>query len=408
MLITKLNKVFNEIYLIKFIVTLVLVFTICGCQSINNNQQAKLGIPVNLNLFIDQDFPSYKQVQVESVKNIFKLDEDIQTLVNEELLPIPNKTKRAERLLRLIFQNKDQGINYLSSANIVASEAFHSNTANCLSLTIMAYALATKADLEIRFQEIDIPEFWIRNGQYSMLTGHVNLLILAPKNPQLMVVFGSTNLQIDFDPYIAKKQFSRHLIDKSKVVAMFYNNKAAQAIVDNKYDVAYAYLKSAIVTLPTYSNSWGNLGLLYRLTNHYDFAEKTYQYALSLDKNNFTTLSNYSILLKMNGDIETHKLIQNKIEKKRRENPYYYAMLGDEAAFKNDFKKALQYYKKAINLNRNIHEFYYGLAKVYYRLNAVKKAKKAMGRAIKLNKVAGIDDQYIAKLNFFKSTEFTH
>lgn len=373
-----------------------------ACQSPNANHNIYSHPLSKQNLFIDHAFPNYQRVQVETKKEIFELDQDIQTLVEQELLTIPNEKKRATKLLRLIFKNKEQGINYLSSANIGASEAFHNNTANCLSLTIMAYALATKADLEMRFQEVSIPEFWVRNEQYSMLTGHVNLLILAPKNPQLEIFYGSKDLQIDFDPYIAKKQFPRHIINKNKVISMFYNNKAAQAIVDNKYDVAYAYLKSAITLLPGYSNSWGNLGLLYRLTNHLDIAEKTYQHALSLNKNNLTTLSNYSILLKMNGEVQTYKAIQDKIEKKRQNNPYYYAMLGDEAAYENDLLKALQYYKKAIHLKRNIHEFYYGLAKVYYRLNEVANAKQALNKAIKLNELSDIDDQYIAKLNLIK------
>jgi len=397
----------NPCIVTRLIATLLSLFLV-ACQSTSVSLQNKFYVSANENLFVDQYFPNYKKTQIESPQKIFKLDSDIQTMVEEKLLPIPNKTKRAGHLLRLIFKNKDEGINYLSTANIDASEAFHSNTANCLSLTIMAYALATKANLDIHFQEVNIPEFWVRNGHYSMLTGHVNLLIKTPKKTNATILYNSKNLQIDFDPYIAKKKFPRHIINKSRVISMFYNNKAAQAIVDGNYDAAYAYLKSAIETTPNVSNVWGNLALLYRLTNHISFAEQTYKYALSLDKNNFTVLSNYSILLKINGDIEAYNKIQRKIENKRQNNPYYYAMLGDEAAFKNDLQKAVTYYKKAIYLNKNIHEFYFGLAKVYYRLKAINNAENAIKKAIRLNKSTHIDKQYIAKLNLFKSTELTH
>ncbi len=60
---------------------------------------------------------------------------------------------------------------------MTAAQAYHSKSANCMSLTIMAYAMATHAGMNVAFQEVDIPEYWVRNGKYSLLTGHVNLLV---------------------------------------------------------------------------------------------------------------------------------------------------------------------------------------------------------------------------------------
>jgi len=389
-------------------ILLLLSLTLFACQSTNDQLNTSLTNVSIKNLLIDGAFPTYQQVKIETAQELFELDDDIQQIVEEQILPIPNKTRRAKKLLRLIFINKNQGMDYLSSANITASEAFHSKTANCLSLTILAYSLAKKSNLEIRFQEVEIPEFWTRNGQYSLLTGHVNLSIVQAKYKQSVLFYGSKSLQIDFDPYTTKNHFPRHVIKKSKVISMFYNNKAAQAIVDKKYDVAYAYLKSAITILPNYSNTWGNLGLLYRLTNQFDLAENTYLHALALNNNNLTALSNLAILFKMKGNNNASEIIQRKIENKRKNNPYYYAMKGDEAVFANNLPKALGFYKKAIRLNRNIHEIYFSLAKVYFRMNETVKAENAINRAIKLNKLTDIDDQYIAKLNLIKSTELPH
>ncbi|MBL4908643.1 MAG: tetratricopeptide repeat protein [Alteromonadaceae bacterium] len=392
-------------YQLVYLIFSVLLLSSCQASSSLSDSQ---NITVREDLFNDQAFTTYIKTVIETEQQIFHLDDDIKRIVAERIIPVKDPQKRAKKLLRQIFKNRSIGIVYSSSANLVASEAFHNNTANCLSLTIMAYALAKEANLNMRFQQVDIPEYWVRNEQYNMLTGHVNLLLLTDKFANTQVIYGRGNLQIDFDPYVSKKTFPSHLIDKKRVVAMFYTNKGAQALVDNHYDIAYAYLKAAVVTDPSFSNGWGNLGLLYRLSNYKNLAEQTYLHALNLDAENNTVLSNYAYLLKMNGNFTQYENITRKLENKRKHNPYYQALLADEANYQGDYKAAIQYYKKAIKLNSNIHEFYFELAKIYYRLNALNKAKKAMRKAIALNHIPRTERQYVAKLNFLKTVNQTY
>jgi tetratricopeptide (TPR) repeat protein len=385
----------------NLVLALSLSLLLTACQSVNSKNN--LAIVLNEQLLNDQLFVNFQETVIESEQNIFALTPDIKLMVSEKLMPVTDPQKRAVTLLRQIFKNRDIGLIYSSSADLVAADAFHNNTANCLSLTIMAYALAKEAKLNMRFQQVDIPEFWVRNGRYNMLTGHVNLLLIAGKPLGTSVVYGRGNLQIDFDPYVAKKTFPAHIIDKKRVTAMFYNNKAAQAIVDNNYDSAYAYIKASVIADPSYSSGWGALGLLYRLTGNFDLAEQTYQYSLTLDKDNLTVLSNYAILLKMNGDIEAYNQINANLARKRQHNPYYQALLADEANYQGDYLTAIKFYKKAIRLNENVHEFYFELAKIYYHLQYLDKAKWAIRKAIALNRIPRIEHQYVAKLNFLKA-----
>ena len=356
-------------------------------------------------LFNDQAFQNYSKINIENEQQIFYLDDDIKKIVATKLLPINDPKDRAKNLLKQIFKNRNVGIVYSNTANLTASDTFHSNQANCLSLTIMAYALAKEANLNMRFQEVDIPEFWVRNGQYNMLTGHVNLLLITDKFANSQVVYGRGQLQIDFDPYVLKKKFPSHFIDKKRVVAMYYVNKAAQAIVDKRYIESYAYSKAAIIEDPSFSNAWGNLGLLYRLNNLYNLAEQTYLHALKLDHENNTVLSNYAYLLKLNGNISQYESITTKLKNKRKHNPYYQALLADEANYRGDYLTAIKHYRKAIALDNSIHEFYFGLAKVYYHLKKLHKAKRALKQAIAHNRIPTTERLYIAKLNFLKAVK---
>ena len=374
-----------------------------GCQATSTQ---KMVVKTNYALLNDDHFASDKLV--ETPAQIFALDNNTQQFIRSKLLTVRDEKQRAAELLDLIFKNRDVTFAYQSSANLTASEAFQTNKANCLSLTIMAYSLAQAANLAVRFQEVNIPEFWVRNGQYSMLTGHVNLLLLPASEPGTTLVYGSKNLQIDFDPYIAKKQFSKKFIDKNTVIAMFYNNKGAQAVVDEQFHKAYAYFKAAVETKPDFSTGWSNLALLYRLNHLNTLAKKTYQYALKLNKNNLTALANYAILLNMNGERAQAKQINQLLHRKRQNNPYYQALLADEAFYREDYKQAIKFYRKAIDLNPKIHEFYFGLAKIYYKLALMNKAKRAMKKAIALNKIKSVKHQYVAKLNFLNALENTH
>lgn len=377
-----------------------------ACQNTNNARVDH--IKNNKALYLDNVFPKYIDVPIESEQEIFAINDEMKLMVETRLKPEKDIRKRAVKLLEQIFSNDERSLDYEYGANFTAIDAYKNNQANCLSLTIMAYVLAKEAGLNVDFQDVNVPEFWVRNGQYNQLTGHVNLLIKKPPHPNEVVVWGNDLIQIDFDPYVTKKQFTRNIIGKNTVLAMYYNNKGAQALVNLEYATAYAYFKASTLIDPAFSVGWGNLGILYRLTNQHDLAIKTYRYALTLDDKNFTAMTNLAFILKLNGENEEVKQIEELLHRKRINNPYYHALLADEAFFDGNNNAAIKHYKKAIKLNKGIHEFYYELARVYYKNNELELAKATMKKAISINKGEAVERQYIAKLNFLKQMDASH
>ena len=116
-------------------------------------------------------------------------------------------------------------------------------------------------------------------------------------------------------------------------------------------------------------------------------------------------MANLSMLLHLNGLYDEARILDSHIMHKRASNPYYYALLADERFYKGAYNQAISHYKKAIKLNDNIHEFYFGLAKVYYKLNNIKKAEYYVKKAIAKNRSPQLDEQYLAKLNILKKIE---
>lgn len=391
-----LNQLYTRSLLVAFCLLIV------SCQSTVANVD---DTPIFTELYLDDNFLSERPILIESEGEVFALDDEMKSMVSEKLLTVRAPNKRAKRLLRHIFSKDNIDLAYQSAANLTASQAYHSQTANCMSLTIMAYALAKEAGLDVKFQDVKVPEYWVRNGQYNMLTGHVNLILTEAKVPNKTVVYGRELLQIDFDPDIYKKSFPKRVINKNTVLAMFYNNKGAHELVDKNYALSYAYFKQATLVDPSFSSAWGNLGILYKLNNLNEFAEKAYKHAVDLDGNNLTALTNLSFLLEINEDFEQASKIEKMLHDKRIKNPYYHALLADEAFFNGENEKALKHYKRAIRMNNKVHEFYYGIAKVYFALDQIKRAESAMNKALAYNRASSIESQYIAKLNFLKESD---
>lgn len=359
-------------------------------------------------IYLDNQFHVENPYQIETENELFRLDDEMSAMVNTKLVNSLTTKQKARVLLEHIFNEENIALSYEGNANFTATKTYHGKKANCMSLTIMAYALAKAANMNVNFQQVKVPEYWVRNGQYNLLTGHVNLLVRENTADKKHLVWGSKSTLIDFDPFVAKKNFPSQVIEKNTILAMFYNNKGAEAMVYNNYPLAYQYLKEATLVDPQFSAAWGNLGILYKLTGHYESAEYAYLKAITLNHNNLTSWGNLALLLNMEGRVEEALPIEEHIHKSRLANPYYHALLGNEALMNNAYQAALSHYKKAIQLDDEQHEFYFGLAKTYYKQDNYRLAKRAMTKAISLTNMKNTQRQYIAKLNFLKVNEPTN
>lgn len=389
--------------LVEFLLFAQIVFLLSACQTSNKLQKDYL-YSERSGTYLDEKFIGHQDVVIETPNEIFALSDEMKVIAKSIAAERSTHEKTA-KLLQHFFSAENIKLAYKSGANVIATEAFQNKEANCLSLTILAYAIAQEAKLSVAFQRVDIPEFWVRNGRVNMLTGHINLSILAQKTPQKVVFWQRNQMEIDFDPFVLKRSFPKHKISKNTVLAMFYNNKGANAMIIGNYVTAYAYIRASTRIDPLFSPAWGNLGVLYRLTGSEQTAMETYRYAIHLNPSNLTSMSNLSMLLHVNGNLEEAKKLDNYIIRKRANNPYYYALLGDERLYQGAYTKAIAHYKKAIRLDDSIHDFYFGLAKVYLKLDEVEKAQRYMLKAIAKNRSPQIDKQYLAKLNILKKVE---
>jgi len=374
---------------------------IAGCSSSAQIQRVETATLLNDNAFAD-----YKNFYIETEEEVFHLDKEAINFVRRTVNPIDDPVDRMESLVRSIFDRSKFNLLYMGSANTTAMETFNNRAANCLSMSIMTYSLAKHAGFSVRFQDVLIPEYWTRREGYSLLNGHVNLQ-LVPKSSGSVIHLLTNGYEVDFDPQDTRRHFKKRYVGKNTIMSMFYNNKGADALLNQSYSKAYAYFRQAAVVDPEFESTWVNMGILYRIHGLFESAELSYQQALYLDDQNLTAWENMAFLYEFTGRHEEAASIEARVDRKRHDNPFYHFILGEQEFEDGNIELALKHYRDALRLDKSKHEIYFGLAKAYAHLGDVTRSQRYLKKARDKSRSHQDQDKYQGKLDFLSRRDET-
>lgn len=341
----------------------VAMLLLTGCQ---NSANQPLFSQHDSSLLVDAQF-SEPKVEIETAEQIFAVPEDVVKELRQRVMMYGDAQDRSMALLSFIFNDGRDVLEYVNSATLIASDTLLKRQANCLSLTILAYSLANAIGFDTQFQDVDVPEYWITRSGSSMLNGHVNLVVNPAAKLQGLnnVVYHQSSYLIDFDRVPSRTKLKTTEVSRNAIISMFYNNKAADAILSKNYDVAYQYLKAAIRIAPELSGNWNNLAVLYRHKQLFEAAEQVYMHSLALEPDHSNTMANLAMLYQLTGRQEQAAVLESKVARKRQVNPFYFVMLGNEAYELQDADTALRHYRHSLKLQPNTPEALFGMARAY-------------------------------------------
>lgn len=374
------------------------IFTVC-CSTLLACQSTESYVSPSKPLFYDQGFTDFNEVNIETEEQVFYLDDTAKAFIETVTPSNKNKIEQMEALVKAIFDHSNLDLLYSGNANTVANETFRNRAANCLSLSIMTYALAREAGFKVDFQEIMIPEYWTRREGFSLLNGHINLKLLAPQEPNLFVL-QPRSYHVDFDPQSSRRSLPRKTVGKQAVLAMFYNNKAADALLAKDYTTAYAYFREALTLNPKFNSAWINLGILYRLSGYFEEAKNAYLHALSLNPESLTAWENLAYLYTYTGQSDLAEEILTRVERKRNDNPYYHVNLGEQKMEQHNWDEALAHFRNALSLDRTKHEVYFGLARAYFQIGELQTSERYLKLAKNKARNRQDGERYQSKLDF--------
>ncbi|AQS39668.1 TPR repeat [Shewanella psychrophila] len=316
------------------------------------------------------------------------------TLSNKDILP--------HEWLANYIDAENGGFEYRDYRTRTAGETYGDRAGNCMSLVLLTAALADVVGVDVEFQDIEVPPVWDKQGNFYLINGHVNLRLIPRKTSDR--IFVSTRaIQIDFLPERAVRAYSKTRVDKQTVLAMFYNNVAAESLVIGDYDKAYGLLKLGLQQKSDYVPALNTLAVLYRYKGLDQQAETLYKLALSVSEHNMNALYNYAILLGSQDRLDEWAKIHKVLELDRIANPYYYYDMAQQAYFDREYQDALLWYKRAVDKADYRHEFYFGLSRAYWATGNERLAKKNMEKALSLTRDEDNKIRYQAKLHAMKS-----
>jgi len=355
----------------------------------------------------DELFPNHTNTQIESEQDVFAVSDEMKAFIESSIKKNVTYESQVKALAHNIFEHSSLALIYENEANTIASETFANKTANCLSLTIMTYALADYAGYGAEFQQVDGPELWVRREQTSLLNRHVNLKLFEKLrySENIVYQFRSTVYEVDFNQELPSSYYPKKNITKNTVLAMFYNNKGVDALINNDFNQAYAYFKQAIITDDQLLDAYTNLGLLYRRMGRLDWAEQNYLLALKISPDDGSALENLAVLYRRTEREHAADKILRELEIKRKSNPFYHYHLGIEDLEKSQLTQARKHFRNAIKLHRKNHEFYFAMARTLYLMGDKKTSQRYMKLAKKFSNSETERLKYQYKLDAYSSVQ---
>lgn len=308
----------------------------------------------------------------------------------------------AHEWLARYIDAENGGFEYRDNDTRTAAETYNDRAGNCMSLVLLTAALADELGVDVEFQDIEVPPVWDKQGNFYLINGHVNLRLL-PGIARDTVFVSKKAIQVDFLPERAVRGFQKIKVNKQTVLAMYYNNVAAESLVAGDYDRAYGLLKLGIEQAPDYVPGLNTLAVLYRYKGLDEQAEQLYKLALEVSANNINALYNYAILLSSQDRLDEWAEVHKVLELERIGNPYYYYDMAQQAYFDREYQDALIWYKRAVDKADYRHEFYFGLSRAYWATGDERRAQKNMQKALSLTRDENSKVRYQAKLHAMKS-----
>ncbi len=283
---------------------------------------------------------------------------------------------RRERLLslhRAISGNATLGIDYDPAAEGTAAEAFHRQSANCLSYANLFIALAREADLDARYQWVEVRPQWTRLGERVAVRLHVNAAVHMNNRDRYMV---------DIDPLPSRDIAGTSEITDRDAQALFHSNIAMDALSREQLLEAWTHAVRALQLSPAMSHLWVNVGAVYRRAEQYRAAEGAYLQALALDPYERSAMNNLMVLYDLEGNREQYAYWAERVDRYRDSNPYYHAWLGDQAGEEGDWRGALGHYQAALALQPEDANLHFALGLIYEQLDEPKAALRYVEQAL--------------------------
>ena len=347
--------------------------------------------------FADAQFaPPSEPIYPEAV---FALSPAMQRYLDREITDKLRTRGRQQALIDALYSKGELRLEYDSAQTRNAAQAFDARSGNCLSLVIMTAAFAKGLGLAVQYQSLYTDETLARSGDIHFIVDHINLSLGRRLSDFVGTVRYPEVLTVDFlPPKDTSKQRVRQLSERT-VLAMYMNNRAAEALARGRLNDAYWWAREAIVQDAAFTRAYNTLGVVYRRHGNLPEAERALAYALAREPKNPQILSNLVQLLADQGRVAEAGALRQRLAHLETEPPFFFYERGQAAMRGGDYAVARDLFAREVARAPYYHEFHYALALAHAKLGDAAQARKHLALAMESSTTRGDHDLYAAKLD---------
>ncbi len=363
------------------------------------------GPEVSDGLFNDRLFPPPSERI--SAEDVFALSDEMKRYLSVDIAPQLRSQGARQGLVEALRKPGELKLDYDSVMTRNAAQAFAARSGNCLSLVIMTAAFAKQLDLPVTYQSVLSSDAVSRSGNIQFFVGHVNLTLGdRPKGLNLARSSRDDLMTIDFLPPQEASGLSTRIVDEASIVAMFMNNRAAEALARGRVDDAYWWARAAIGQERRFVSAYNTLGVVYHRHGNLAEAEKVFTYALAREPGNIHVMSNLVRLLDQMGRTVEATALASKLRQLDPRPAFSDFDRGMEALRDGHPAAAKDLFAREVERDPYYHEFRFWLGIAYLGLGELGQAQQQLALAREYATTRKERDLYSAKLDRLRSGHF--
>lgn len=337
-----------------------------------------------------------------SAEDILSASEPMKQYARDVIAPRLKWQTAHAALIDVLADRSQLKLTYDAETTRTASEAFEARAGNCMSLVLMTAAFARELGSPFRFLSVRVDESWGHEGDLLMFAGHVNIRLGPGAVANHHGDLTGESVLVDFLPSADLRRQKSAPIDEPTILAMFMNNKAVEALAEDKLDEAYAWARAAVRQNAAFVGAQNTLGVVYLRHGQPERAEAVFRFALEQAPTNPHALRNLAAALNM-----MHREREAAEVAKRlaalEPTPFAEYTLGQKALRAGELERARHHFERALRGGGDAHELHFALAQVLVKQGDVNGAAQQLELAEQTSGTKGLQALYARKLERLKA-----
>ncbi|MDP1900518.1 MAG: tetratricopeptide repeat protein [Rubrivivax sp.] len=331
--------------------------------------------------------------------SVFALSDAMQRFLASEFSTPAALRDPRRALVEALNDPRRLALSYDAGRTRTAAQAFDARAGNCLSLVVMTAALARQLGLPVSFRSVRVEELYTRSGDLTVASGHINLVLGQPSARKWHGANEATDLTIDFLPPEEVRGQSSDPLREETIVAMYLNNRAAEALADGRLSDAYWWAREALLQDAAFDAAANTLAVVYLRSGLLPEAETALRRVLAQDPDHTSALSNLVVSLQRAGRATEAAATAERLARIQPYPPFHFFELGRQAMAAGDYGRARDLFARELRRQPFQHEVHFWAALAHWRLGHNERAAEHLRLAMENSLTRGAHDLYAAKLD---------